>query len=146
MIKEEEKLIHSFKRLMHVLSTGRNVSFEYGGTNLFRSEVHILEMIEKRNGITASEIGELMGVTKGAVSQVIAKLGKKGLIERFPRAGNTKMQEIFLTEKALAVLADHDKHEGKLIREVMAELKGCGSGEIERFAGIVNAVADFSRK
>jgi DNA-binding MarR family transcriptional regulator len=145
MRKEEEKLVLSFKRLVHILTTGRNASFEYGGANLFRSEVHILEMIGKRKGITASEIAGLMGVTKGAVSQVIAKLSEKGLIERTPRSDNAKVQDIHMTQKGIAAMADHDKHEEKLVRSVMAELKNCGTEEIERFIGIVDAVADFSR-
>ncbi len=65
----------NLKKLIHVLSTGNNKPIAYGEVALYRAEVHILEVIEENEGITATEITEKLKITKGAVSQIIIKTG-----------------------------------------------------------------------
>jgi DNA-binding MarR family transcriptional regulator len=54
----------------------------YYGTNtpLFHSEIHMINAIKENEGIHITGLAEILGVTKGAVSQVAIKLQKKGLI------------------------------------------------------------------
>ena len=41
-----------------------------------------------------------MGKTKGAVSQTLAKLQKKGLVRKFQNEGNDKVVLLFLSNEA----------------------------------------------
>ena len=48
---------------------------------LYPSEIHMIDVIGSQNDITTTKIAELLGITKGAVSQITAKLLDKGLID-----------------------------------------------------------------
>jgi DNA-binding MarR family transcriptional regulator len=146
MRKEEENIILAFKRLIHVLTTGKKLPYEYGRTTLYRAEVHILEIIGKKSGITASDIVNDMEITKGAISQIISKLFKKGLLQKSFKADNKKIQELYLTKKGAEVLSYHDEHEKELIKKLISELRRCRTEDIEKFTTIVHSVADFIRK
>lgn len=143
MRTEEEKLMLAFKRLIHLLTTGKRSPREFGNTSLYRAEVHILEIIGKRPGLSGSDIVKDMKVTKGAVSQIISKLSKKGLIEKSPNADDMKIQELNLTRKGVEVLFHHSEHEKKLIQRVRSELTNCRMEDIHAFTTIVTLVADF---
>lgn len=143
MKPEEIKLMMAFKRLIHVLTTGKRTPYEYGGTSLYRAEVHILEIIGESPGVSGSEIVKEMRVTKGAVSQIISKLHKKGLLKKTAGANDMKIQELSLTEKGGDVLFHHGKHEEELIRNAAAILEKCRAEDIEYFARVVSLVTDF---
>jgi DNA-binding MarR family transcriptional regulator len=146
MKKEQEKLIHAFKRLIHVLTTGKNTPFEYSNITLYRAEVHILEIIGKQSGIIAADIVDSMEVTKGAISQIISKLFNKGLIHKSAKADNMKTQELYLTKKGMDVLLYHDEHEKELMKKIMSELKNCRTEDVEKFVLIVNSITDFIKR
>ena len=143
MRTEEEKLMLAFKRLIHLLTTGKRSPHEFGGISLYRAEVHILEIIGQRPGISGSDIVKDMKVTKGAVSQIISKLWKKGLLEKSPNAHDMKIQELSLTRKGIEVLFHHSQHEMKLVQKVRSELTKCSAKDIHAFTTIVTLVADF---
>ncbi|WP_432718261.1 MarR family winged helix-turn-helix transcriptional regulator [Pectinatus frisingensis] len=54
----------------------------YYGTNrpLFYSEIHMIKAIKENEGIHITGLAEILGVSKAAVSQIIIRLEKKGLI------------------------------------------------------------------
>ncbi|HQA52002.1 MAG TPA: helix-turn-helix domain-containing protein, partial [Spirochaetota bacterium] len=84
MNNDLDKMSDAFKRLIHSLTAGNNLPSDYAGVLLFRSEVHILEIIGKNPGITSSAITTKMKVLKGAVSQITSKLFNKNLIKKSP--------------------------------------------------------------
>lgn len=58
---------------------GRN----YGtGQMLHPSEVHTVMLIGNNPGEHVSELARIAGITRGAVSQMVAKLVKKGLVKK----------------------------------------------------------------
>ena len=142
MSKEIKRLANSFKRLIHVLSSGKNKPVKYGSHELFRAEVHILEIIAKNRGITATEITKRMDVTKGAISQIIIKLLKKKLIKKEPRTDDLKIQELFLTPEGESVIKFHTKHERILLVSLEKELESLDGKQIDIFSNIVNKLAD----
>jgi DNA-binding MarR family transcriptional regulator len=143
MRSEEEKLMLAFKRLIHLLTTGKRSPHQFGNTSLYRAEVHILEIIGKRPGISGSDIVKDMKVTKGAVSQIISKLSKKGLLEKSRSADDMKVQELNLTKKGVEALFHHSEHEKILVQKARSELTKCSVEDIGAFTTIVTLVADF---
>lgn len=57
--------------------------------------LYTLDVIESHEGCNMSEISRLMGLTKGATSQMANKLEQKGLIRKEKKSGNGK--DIFLS-------------------------------------------------
>lgn len=56
------------------------------GTPLFPSEIHMISAVDSLAGVGVTELADALCVTKGAVSQMVAKLVKKGMLvkERDP--------------------------------------------------------------
>ena len=143
---KEEKLALAFKRLVHVLTTGKRTPYEFGDTALYAAEVHVLEMIGTNPGITATDIVNNMQVTKGAISQIVSKLNRKGLVQKSSRTGNLKTQEITLTEKGREVFLLHEEYERELMHRMNAELKKCRPEDIRIFTSMINTLADFAQR
>lgn len=103
MEKELQKLIDQFLRILHLYSLITRKPKDYGtGDMLYFTEVHTLAMIGRNQGLNITRLAELMGVTKGAISQTIRKLSAKGLILR-KQTKNKKEVFLNLTEKGLTV-------------------------------------------
>jgi DNA-binding MarR family transcriptional regulator len=82
------------------------IARDYGtGETINMVEVHTLTLIEEHPGIMAKDVASMWNRTKGAVSQTLAKLEKRGLIERRKENGNSKNVHIYVT------------HEGKKLSE-----------------------------
>jgi DNA-binding MarR family transcriptional regulator len=143
-MKEEQRLALAFKRLIHIFTTGRRTPHEFGDTALYAAEAHLLEIIGENPGITATDIVNYMQVTKGAVSQIVSKLFRKGLVQKSSRPGNMKIKELTLTEKGMEVFLLHEEHERELMQKMKAELNKCKPEDISIFTTLVNTVADFA--
>ncbi|MFH1841618.1 MAG: MarR family transcriptional regulator [bacterium] len=63
-----------------ILNVEKGHSFEIEGTRLYPSEIHLLLRIAAEPGINATGLAERLGLTKGAVSQTLSRLEKKGLL------------------------------------------------------------------
>lgn len=139
-----EILFTSFKRLIHVLSAGKKTPREYGGVTLHSSEVHVVEVVGSKPGISVSGIADHLGITKGAVSQVISKLLKKQLVEKKINTENMRLHELYLTDLGGVVDAAHTQHEKELVEGILLLLDQCGEKDIELFREIVDMVSEFA--
>lgn len=93
-----------------------------GGTlTLYGAETHMLERIGSAPGITATRLAEDLAVTKGAVSQTVAKLRDKGLIQREPAAANAG--GLFLTERGRTVFEEHRALHQAMLEQIEAVLR-----------------------
>ena len=145
MNNEVEKLSAAFKRMIHVLTAGNNRPSDYAGIMLFRAEVHILELIGKNPGITSSSITAKMNVTKGAVSQITAKLFAKNLIIKSPSIHDIKTLELYLTDKGKEVFICHETRERALKKRIISEAGNIKPEEINRLISIVDVMTDFMK-
>jgi DNA-binding MarR family transcriptional regulator len=60
----------------------KNKVFPFGDLKLYPSEIHLMLWIDDIQASNATEIASQLGVTKGAISQTISRLAKKGLIQK----------------------------------------------------------------
>ena len=67
------------------------------GTKLHRVEIHTIQAIGRRPGLNLLSLATDMKVTKGAASQMVTKLVKKGLVAKERAAGNAKEISLDLT-------------------------------------------------
>ena len=54
--------------------------FKFKDVTLYPSEVHLMLIIKNKIDTNATEIAKQLGLTKGAISQTISRLEKKGII------------------------------------------------------------------
>ena len=87
----------------------------YYGTDipLFSAEINMLRIIKENEGIHITGIAEKLGVTKGAVSQIVNKLHKKGLIKKNTDLYNQSKLALTLTEKGEIAEANHEEFHKK---------------------------------
>jgi DNA-binding MarR family transcriptional regulator len=64
--------------------------FEFEGMRLFPSELHLMLMLGEDRTANVTSMAERLGITKGAVSQTLSRLVKKGILvkERDPSRKN----------------------------------------------------------
>lgn len=76
---------------------------QYGtGARIFPSEMYLLEAVGGDPGVNVTRLAEHLSITKGAVSQTLSKLRRKGLVRQLAAAGNAKEVCIALTPKGRA--------------------------------------------
>lgn len=87
---------------------------DYGtGEVINMVEVHTLTVIEENPGITVTEVALEWNRTKGAVSQIIAKLEKRGLIIRKKESGNAKNVHLYVTDRGELLSKAHKAYDIK---------------------------------
>lgn len=70
--------------------------------------------------VTPSQIAALLGITKGAVSQTLAKLEKKALIVRSPSSDGNGMVTIRLSQAGEDILINYYAYRDCRLRKVIA--------------------------
>lgn len=112
-------------------------SRDYGtGDLLFHAEVHMLVAIGNHPNANASELARKLGITSGAVTQVVKKLTRKKLVEKYQRAENRKEVFFRLTPKGARAHAGHERAEKQLFGALIDYVNGRSPRElqaIERF-------------
>jgi DNA-binding MarR family transcriptional regulator len=77
------------------LEKRKNLTFE--GISLYPSEIHLMLETKGDQAVNATKIADKLGITKGAVSQTLARLEKKGIIEKIKDPYNKNELSIILT-------------------------------------------------
>jgi DNA-binding MarR family transcriptional regulator len=118
------ELIDSFLRLVNKYnSLGRHpISF---GTpyKFYHSERHMLDIVGDDPGLNITEFAKAAGVTKGAISQVVSKLEKKGALRRYKSEENEKEIRLELTQLGEEIYAHHQSVNQETINFLWRELK-----------------------
>ena len=125
-------LVYSF---VSVYSTYINEARDYGtGLLINMVEVHTLTMISDKPGITVAELSKMWNRTKGAVSQNIAKLEKKGLIYRKKDPQNARIVHFYATEEGERLSTAHKMFDNLDIMQTQRDLlQNCTIEEVDAF-------------
>ena len=112
---------------------------------LHPSEIHMVMFIGNNKGNHLSELARIVGVTRGAVSQVVAKLEKKGLVEKEEDPDNHLKTVPVLTSKGQVAYWNHEQQHEKADIELFAfmdRLSDKEVGVIENFLRHLEKMAD----
>ena len=116
--------LETIYRLMNRYAQKTKMPKHYGTEDLlYPAEVHLLEVIGSREGISTTQLAEKLAVTKGAVSQTTARLLEKQLICKTPAPGQRREQRFTLTEKGEVVFHHHRQMHGCMLERVEALLR-----------------------
>lgn len=125
-------LVYSF---VTVYNSYINELRDYGtGLMINMVEVHTLTMIADTPGITVNELSKMWNRTKGAVSQNVAKLEKKGLIVRRRSDDDARLVHLYATEEGEALSTAHKHFDNIDIAQTQRDLlKDCTMEELNAF-------------
>jgi len=111
--------------------------------NLSHTEIHLIEMIGNNEGASVTDISTLIGVTKGAVSQNLKRLEKKGVIIKKTDPDNLSRTLVELTAKGkTAYWAHQDWHE-TMDGGFQEYLQNLGSEDARTILDFLCRVEDF---
>lgn len=103
MKSELQELIDLFLKILHLYSVITRKPKNYGtGDLLYFAEVHTITQVGKNTEINITRLADLMGVTRGAISQTVRKLVSKNLIIK-SNTTNKKEVNLRLSEKGMLV-------------------------------------------
>jgi DNA-binding MarR family transcriptional regulator len=138
------QLIQQFIRIINKYNAGEKKPINYGtGNMLFRSEVHTIEAIGEHQNINVTELALCLGVTKGAISQMIDKLTKKGLVNKTMVAPNVKDVALCLTEEGMSVYQRHQEHHSEMYREISRLLTDCSVDQLSFLANVQGIIEGY---
>ena len=86
--------------------------------------MHALKYIIEHDGKTAAELSLDWGISRAAVSQLMKKLGDKGLVQRRPYPGSRRKMLYLPTEAGLAPEPRHTQYDTRVFGETLALLAG----------------------
>ena len=111
---ELQTLIDLFLKILHLYSVIGRKPKDYGtGDLLYLAEIHTITMVGKNREINMTRLAEIMGVTKGAISQTIRKLVHKNFILK-SNTTNKKEFNLTLSEKGNIVLKGQESFQREL--------------------------------
>ncbi len=111
MVDREEvfnELMETLYETSRLISSYEGIPRKYGTDDeLYLVEVHTLNLIGDQGKTNTTEIAEMTNRTKSAVSQMVDKLLKKGLVEKYRNPDNHRELIIELTPKGKIVYQYH---------------------------------------
>jgi len=134
--------LYKFVMLYHDLITATH---DYGTGHLINMvEVHTLTEIEENPGTTITELSQVWNRTKGAVSQTVSKLVKKGYVVRRKSKTNQKNILLYPTEEGTALSVAHKNYDTVDITKTLnVILKHCTMDEIDTFYKVIQCYTDI---
>lgn len=111
--------------------------------NLSHSEIHLIEIIGENENFGVSDMARRMDVTKGAISQNLKRLEKKGLAVKFPDPGNLSRVVVKLTSKGQTAFWAHRHWHETMDGGFSEYLHGLDGKEIRVILEFLNRVEDF---
>jgi DNA-binding MarR family transcriptional regulator len=107
---------------------------------LFPSEIHTIEAIGKNHWINVTQLSETLGVTKGAVSQMIGKLVQKKFVEKIKIPPNGKETFLELTDKGKKALKGHDKFHREIYMDFLKYTGNISTKDFRKFKEILTKI------
>jgi len=105
-----EKILQKLEQIITKMESMHTPPLSFGtGMLMHTKEIHTVQVIGRHSGINVTRLAEHTGVTKGAVSQTINKLVKKGLVQKTHAPGNDKEVVLELTDLGWTSFYNHEK-------------------------------------
>ncbi len=99
-----------FIRVLNKFYELEKARFDFGTEQLLSpSEIHTVVAIGKNKDINVTGLSKQQGITKGAVSQMLSKLEKKGLVQREKKGDSAREVVVSLTDKGQQAFEGHER-------------------------------------
>jgi DNA-binding MarR family transcriptional regulator len=138
---ETDELLHTLDRVVSRLAAIQQTPRTYGtGIDLYSAEIHTIQAIGAMRSANVTRLAKRMGVTKGAVSQTIAKLVEKGLVHKERTPGDSREVCIQLTDLGRIAHRNHEVFDRQILSAVKAH---CGPDVNEKMKLYLRVLRDF---
>ncbi|WP_319522440.1 MarR family transcriptional regulator [uncultured Desulfosarcina sp.] len=149
MEKRIIKLSRMLLRVFNKFAQNEKKPRRFGVDELLHpSEIHMVMLIGDNPGGHGAELARIAGVTRGAVSQIIAKLEKKGIVEKIDDPENGLKKVPILTNKGKVAYYAHEQYHEEMdkgLYDYVARLTDEQVAVIENFLRGLEKMADRRR-
>lgn len=136
--------MHEFGKVLVKYSMVERKPFDFGvGIELYPSEIHTLSAIDQLGTCGITELACESGVTKGAASQLVSKLVKKGFMVKDFDPENRSKVILSLTELGKKASYNHYKFHMDHDRSFFDYLRSMSDEELEMFDDICSKMNDW---
>ncbi|KAB7743874.1 MarR family transcriptional regulator [Nostocoides sp. F2B08] len=128
--------------LAEVVALSRSITAEqrtpFEGVALTASQLSVLFLLaHSRRVVTPGEVASTLGITRGAVTQVVDGLRAAGLVESVPHPHDRRSRILQLTEAERTRVADFERG---VVRRLMPSFKDLSDGELTHLAELLSRV------
>jgi DNA-binding MarR family transcriptional regulator len=142
MDKELKTLIDLFLKILHLYSVINRKPKDYGtGDLLYLTEIHTITVVAANKEINMTRLAEIMGVTKGAISQTIRKLVNKNLIIKQNSGKNKREYNLSLSERGKIVLDGQDSMQKEIFAFATSLYEGAEPHDREMVYRLFRAIS-----
>lgn len=135
------EIMEQFVRIVNKFNRFEKVPMDFGVEEmLYPSEIHTIEAIGKHYRINVTELAELMGITKGAVSQMVNKLVCKQFVKKMKVARSEKAVFLELTPKGKKAFEGHEKFHKKMVMDFLKYAENISPKDFRKFKEIFTKI------
>lgn len=118
MSTEVEIIMGQFERIFNKYEALRKQPIQYDeNTVLYRSELHMIEVVGNYKDINITKLANVLGITRGGASQGIDKLCKKQMIIKKTSPLTDNEVVLTLTERGKRVFESHKEYHKKMYED-----------------------------
>ncbi|HVN74516.1 MAG TPA: MarR family transcriptional regulator [Methanoregula sp.] len=112
------------------------------GDLLYRSEVHTLKAIGENAGANITALARYAGTSKSAVSQMVDRLVRRDLVEKYRNPENDKDILLRLTHRGRIAFLGHEQYHLKIHARVEQRLKEMTTEEFRSLQEIFRTIEE----
>jgi DNA-binding MarR family transcriptional regulator len=138
-------IIDKFNQMLNKFNQIEKNPRDYGtGMLLYPSEVHLIESIGKNPGINVTELANIHGISKAAISQKLQKLEEKELIQRFKDNCNEKAVLLKLKIKGEVAFKGHENFHSTMDAVLIRKINDLPSEYMETFERLIDEINTYA--
>lgn len=130
MKENKNNIADRFLKIMNqlLILEKTNILTLNNGVKLYPSEIHLILATETGQASSFNSLVKKLGITKGAVSQTISRLEKKGILEK--RKEQNEL-DILFTPLGKEAITGCKKIRSELVKQLSLYIKNLADNEIE---------------
>jgi len=134
-------VIEQTMRLINKYNSLEKQLYNFGIDELLTpAEIHTIDCIGRNSGINVTNLAEKLGITKGAVSQMVNKLKKRDLVSKLKDSDNDKEVILLLTKKGKIAFNGHIKFHADIYKDFLPLIDNTSMQGINSFKEIINKI------
>ncbi len=129
-----DSLLELLEQVKAKLELSHTPQRDYGtGVLLYKVEIHVIQHIGNNPHINSTDLTRHLGVTKGAVSQMVDKLLKKGLVQKVRSPADARQSNLELTELGWKAFHTHEQFHNKIYQAVQQHFGKSFESKLDSF-------------
>ena len=135
------EIMEQFVRIVNKFNRFEKVPMDFGVEEmLYPSEIHTIEAIGNNARINVTHLAELLGISKGAVSQMVNKLVRKQFVKKMKLPSGAKELFLELTPRGKKAFKGHEKFHKDMVLDFLKYTENISHRDFKKFKDIFTKI------